>query len=78
MNWLLQKKDLVQAKKDAMTAVKKMADLQNKFQKQIDDIEIHGQEDIKQLEMQLYNYNMSTSQKLQPVGTKVGYFSCNK
>ena len=49
------KKDLVQAKKDAMTAVKKMVDLQNEFQKQIDDMEIQAQGNIKQLEIQLYN-----------------------
>lgn len=65
------KKDLVQAKKDAMTTVKKMVDLQNKFQKQIDDIEIQGQENIKQLEIQLYNAICQLHKNYNPWGLKL-------
>ena len=38
-----------------MTAEKKLVDLQMKFQVQIDDTEAQGQEDIRRLEIQLYN-----------------------
>ena len=49
------KKNLTQAQKDAMNAVKKVADLQRKFQEQIDDLEAQEERHIKQLETQLYN-----------------------
>ena len=65
------KKDLVQAEKDAMTAVKKMADLQNIFQKQIDDIETQGRENIKRLEIQLYNAICQLHKNYSPWGLKL-------
>ena len=49
------KRNLAQAQKDALNAVKKVVDLQKKFQEQIDDIETQGEKHIKQLETQLYN-----------------------
>ena len=70
MNWLVQK-DLVQAEKDAMTTVKKMADLQNIFQKQIDDIETQGRENIKRLEIQLYNAICQLHKNYSPWGLKL-------